>query len=311
MLSGPLSSPESRVGPTTIRSAVTDEEVGSRLLLADVGPPGHGLFVGRPRACLRLGRFSTPPHASSETSGLSAGIFEAIATEALRAYDKIVGLDLAEVCVDGSVHKAPAGGEGTRPSPVDRSKLGWKWSIATDAAGIPIGWVGGGANRHDDSLLGPTLDTVATHGLLADLGTLHLDRGYDSQWVRAGCAERGLGDLVIAERKRKTGPEEQNPGTSRSPSDCASRPCRADQLVALELRADAAQYRPLRHASGGPDGSGHRLDLDRPSSSTGGIAGPQTCGLSADALNDLVYSFAADTPAQPADASISRCATQS
>ena len=148
---------------------------------------------------------------------LRAGIFEAIATEALRAYDKIVGLDLAEVCVDGSVHKAPAGGEGTGPSPVDRSKLGWKWSIATDAAGIPIGWVGGGANRHDDSLLGPTLDTVATHGLLADLGTLHLDRGYDSQWVRAGCAERGLGDLVIAERKRKNRPRGTKPRRVKVP----------------------------------------------------------------------------------------------
>ena len=148
---------------------------------------------------------------------LRAGIFEAMATEALCAYDKIVGLDLAEVCVDGSVHKAPAGGEGTGPSPVDRSKLGWKWSIATDAVGIPIGWVGAGANRHDDSLLGPTLDTVATHGLLADLGTLHLDRGYDTQWVRAGCAERGLGDLVIAERKRKNRPRGTKPRRIKVP----------------------------------------------------------------------------------------------
>ena len=146
-----------------------------------------------------------------------AGIFEAMATEALCAYDKIVGLDLAEVCVDGSVHKAPAGGEGTGPSPVDRSKLGWKWSIATDAVGIPIGWVGAGANRHDDSLFRTTLNTVAIHGLLADLGTLHLDRGYDTQWVRAGCAERGLGDLVIAERKRKNRPRGTKPRRIKVP----------------------------------------------------------------------------------------------
>lgn len=137
---------------------------------------------------------------------VAAGIFEAIATEALEAYDKVVGLDLSEVSVDGSVHKAPGGGEGTGPSPVDRSKLGWKWSIATDAVGIPIGWVGGGANRHDDSLLGATLDTVEGHGLLTELGTLHLDRGYDTQWVRAGCRTRGLEDLVIAERTRKNRP---------------------------------------------------------------------------------------------------------
>jgi transposase len=134
---------------------------------------------------------------------MAAGVFEAIAAEAIAAYDKIIGLDLEEVCVDGSTHKAPAGGEGSGRSPVDRAKLGWKWSIATDAAGIPIGWAGGGANLHDDSLLGATLDTVEAHGLLGEFGTLHLDRGYDTQWVRAGCAARGLDDLVIAERKRK------------------------------------------------------------------------------------------------------------
>ena len=52
------------------------------------------------------------------------------------------------------------GGEGTGKSPVDRGKLGWRWSIATDAAGIPIGWVAAGANIHDDLLLGATLDAV-------------------------------------------------------------------------------------------------------------------------------------------------------
>jgi transposase len=137
---------------------------------------------------------------------VAAGVFEAVATEALEGYDKIVGLDLREVLVDGSMHKAPGGGEGAGPSHVDRSKLGWKWSIATDAAGIPIGWVGAGANRHDHLLLGATLDTVAERGLLCELETLHLDRGYDNSYVRADCTERGLGDLVIAQRKRKNRP---------------------------------------------------------------------------------------------------------
>src|SRR5260370_20827454 len=83
--------------------------------------------------------------------------------------------------------------------------------------GPPLGGGGGGPTGHDDSLLGPTLDTVATHGLLADLGTLHLDRGYDTQWVRAGCAARGLGDLVIAERKRKNRPKGTKPRRIRVP----------------------------------------------------------------------------------------------
>ena len=76
-----------------------------------------------------------------------AGVFDAIAAEAITAYDKIIGLDLSEVAVDGSLHKSPAGGEGTGKNPTDRAKLGWKWSILTDAKGIPIGWTIDGANR--------------------------------------------------------------------------------------------------------------------------------------------------------------------
>ena len=78
---------------------------------------------------------------------IEAGVFDAIATEPLSAYDKIIGLDMSEVAVDGSLHKAPAGGEGTGKSPVERAKLAWKWSIATDALGIPIGWTVSASRR--------------------------------------------------------------------------------------------------------------------------------------------------------------------
>jgi transposase len=148
---------------------------------------------------------------------VAAGVFDAIAAEAIAGFDKIVGLDLAEVGVDGSKHKAPVGGEGTGKSPVDRGKLGWCWSIATDAAGIPIGWVSAGANIHDDLLLADTLDAVDDRGLLVDVETLHLDRGYDNQYVRAACAARGLGDLVIAERKRKNRPRGTRPRKVKVP----------------------------------------------------------------------------------------------
>ena len=69
-----------------------------------------------------------------------AGVFDALVSEALAAYDRIMGLDLTEVSVDGSGHKAPAGGQGTGKNPCDRAKSGWKWSLATDANGIR--WVG-------------------------------------------------------------------------------------------------------------------------------------------------------------------------
>jgi hypothetical protein len=57
-----------------------------------------------------------------------AGVFDTIANEALRGYDKVIGLRLGDTAVDGSLHKAPAGGEGTGKNPTDRSKLGWKVS---------------------------------------------------------------------------------------------------------------------------------------------------------------------------------------
>jgi len=137
---------------------------------------------------------------------IEAGVFGAIAFEAINGYDKIIGLDLSEVAVDGSLHKSPCGGEGTGKNPTDRAKLGWKWSIATDANGIPIGWTADGANRNDSVLLAPTLDDVAGRGLLAEIETLWLDRGYDSDVTRSRLAERGIVDAVIARKsKRKRG----------------------------------------------------------------------------------------------------------
>ena len=133
-----------------------------------------------------------------------AGVFDAIAAEAIDAYDKIIGLDLSEVAVDGSLHKSPAGGEGTGKNPTDRAKLGWKWSVLTDANGIPIGWVSDGANRHDSVLLEPTLAHTAERGLLADIETIWLDRGYDSELTRQRLFQHQINDAVIA-KKRKRG----------------------------------------------------------------------------------------------------------
>ena len=100
--------------------------------------------------------------------------------------------------------RPPYGGEDTGPNPTDRAKLGWKWSVAVEAHGIPIGWVIDGANRSDVKLIEPTLDTVAAVGLLADIGTLHLDRGYDYPVVRERLNALGLHDLVIQRRGTKT-----------------------------------------------------------------------------------------------------------
>jgi transposase len=150
----------------------------------------------------RLGKGSETTLRRRRDEWLAVGVFDGLIDEALEGYDRIIGLDLSDVAVDGSQHKAPFGGEGTGPNPVDRGKRGWKWSIATDRNGIPIGWEQGGANSNDCVLLGATLDAVDDRGLLAEIETLHLDRGYDNNIVRALCVELGLEDLVAAKKRK-------------------------------------------------------------------------------------------------------------
>jgi transposase len=132
---------------------------------------------------------------------LAAGVFDLLVEEALAAYDRIIGLDLSDCSVDGSQHKAPFGGEGTGPNPTDRGKRGWKWSLAADHNGIPIGWATDGANRNDCVLFEPTLASVVARGLLAEVETLHLDRGYDNGVVRQLCVDLGVDDLVCSRRR--------------------------------------------------------------------------------------------------------------
>ena len=156
----------------------------------------------------RLGKGSETTLRRRRDEWWQAGVFDGLVDEALEGYDRIIGLDLSDVAVDGSQHKAPFGGEGTGPNPVDRGKCGWKWSIATERNGIPIGWEQAGANRNDCVLLAATLDAVDARGLLADIETLHLDRGYDNSIVRALCVELGIDDLVAAKRRK--------PGTAKT-----------------------------------------------------------------------------------------------
>ena len=134
-------------------------------------------------------------------------------TEAITAFDRIIGLDMSEVALDGSLHKAPYGGEGTGANPPDRAKLGWKWSVAVERHGIPIGWTIDGANRHDIRLLEPTIEAIIGNGLLADIDTMHLDRGYDYPVIRDRLAVFGLTELDVQRRGTKTASGRKQPIT--------------------------------------------------------------------------------------------------
>lgn len=131
---------------------------------------------------------------------ITAGIFEQLEQICLEFYDRIVGLDLENLSVDGRIVKAPCGGEAAGRSPVDRGKQGTKRSLLVDGAGIPLGCVVAGANRHDSPLLRPTLEKLGRFGLaLPDQITVHLDAGYDSSKTRSLLTELGC-EWVISQK---------------------------------------------------------------------------------------------------------------
>ncbi len=124
---------------------------------------------------------------------IESGVMEKLRGMALDAYDRLVGLELSEVVVDGCTTKAPCGGEKAGKSPVDRGKMGLKRSMVVDGEGIPLGVVAAPANRHDSPLLVPTLEVAfETLGGLPEETSVHLDRGYDSNLTRERLADLGL-----------------------------------------------------------------------------------------------------------------------
>lgn len=128
-----------------------------------------------------------------------AGLATELHTLALTQYDRMIGLELDDIAVDGCITKAPCGGEKAGRSPVDRGKQGLKRSTMTDAAGIPLHVVSAGANRHDAPLLAPTLAGLDLFGPM-DLETaVHLDRGYDS--AKSRTLLDGLGLTGVIARK--------------------------------------------------------------------------------------------------------------
>ena len=225
-------------------------------------PPEHPLGCHRPRVpdrlCLwaLLIRLTTGAswvdieaildHQVSDTTlrarrdeWIAAGVFEQLRSEALAAFDRIVGLDLSEVALDGSLHKAPYGGEGTGPNPTDRAKCGWKWSVAVDRHGIPIGWTIDGANRNDVRLLEPTSTTsprraARRHRHAASRSWLRLRRS-------APTSRRLRPD-------RRQHPTPRNQGTRQEAARAARAALdrRGDQHMVVELRAAAPQHRPAQ-----------------------------------------------------------------
>ena len=103
---------------------------------------------------------------------IKAGVFARLNAIARDSYDRIVGLVLEELAVDGCIAKAPGGGQVAGRSPVDRGKLGYKRSLLVEGKGIPLGRVLAPAARHDSPLLAPALDKLDHIGPLPEQVTV-------------------------------------------------------------------------------------------------------------------------------------------
>jgi len=108
-------------------------------------------------------------------------------------YNTDIGLDFEGQSLGGCMTKAPLGGEATGPNPTDRGKKGTKRHLLTEAAGLPIGLIVTGANRHDKSQHDKTQVEAVFESmpLLPPLPSAEqpqhfcADRGYDYRDVRS------------------------------------------------------------------------------------------------------------------------------
>ena len=122
-------------------------------------------------------------------------MFAEIWRQGLLDYDEVVGIDWAWLAADGAMTKAPLGGPKTGPNPTDRAKRGRNVRFSARAQGVPIGLAHDGANRHDQKLLEPTLDSIPIERpepTPEQPQGLCLDRGYDDARCTRLAAEHGF-----------------------------------------------------------------------------------------------------------------------
>lgn len=194
---GTSSPPSCPIASTPIRWAVTGPRIGDRLVFDELI---QALVLDAAYDRIADSTCSATTIRRRRDEWITAGIFIELEQIGLEAYDRIVGLDLEDLtvdgCMDGCIVRAPCGGEAAGKSPVDRGKLGTKRSLLTDSHGIPLGCVIAPANRHDSPFLRPTLEHLSRfdEGLgvgLPENITVHLDAGYDSTKTRELLDELG------------------------------------------------------------------------------------------------------------------------
>lgn len=138
-----------------------------------------------------------------------SGVWDRVHADLLSLLKRAGKLDPDTGIVDGVIVRAFGGGEGTGPSPVDRSKPGTKYTLLVDRHGVPLAVHSAGANASDHTQLFPTLlpfpHVKGTRGRPKELpDELYADRGYDSEAARALLRWLGV-EAKIAKRNTPHG----------------------------------------------------------------------------------------------------------
>ncbi len=122
-----------------------------------------------------------------------AGVFKRMWAAGLTEYDDLIGIAWTWQAADGSMVKAPLGGQKTGKNPTDRGKQGSKRSLLVDERGVPLAVVISGANTADSQLLEPTLQAIPIERPDPADAEQHLclDKGYSGAPSAAVVEEAG------------------------------------------------------------------------------------------------------------------------
>ena len=132
---------------------------------------------------------------------VEAGMFHQLMEDCLAIYDELIGIDMSDVAIDGSVQLAPGGGPDTNICPASKGRQAMKWSIGVDANGIALGGIVVTGSANDYPLLQPTLDEICARDWTAAIERLHLDRGYGYPSLPDKLTRHQINDVIVTMRK--------------------------------------------------------------------------------------------------------------